>query len=70
MLTATSSGAIVAIFLRPNAGNAMGSILPFYLTATAWIAAKVPGLRAYRRSAQPALPVEGDREQARAGEPG
>jgi len=40
------------------------------LIATAWIAAKVPGLRAYRRSAQPALPVEGDREQARAGEPG
>jgi MFS family permease len=40
------------------------------LIATAWIAARVPGLRAYRRTAQPSLPVEGDREQARAGEPG
>ena len=38
--------------------------------ATAWIAAKVPGLRAYRRTVQPAVPAEGDREQARAGEPG
>jgi len=40
------------------------------LIATAWIAAKVPGLRAYRRTVQPAVPMEGDREQARAGEPG
>ena len=40
------------------------------LIATAWIAAKVPGLRAYRRIVLPAVPVEGDREQARAGEPG
>ena len=48
MLTATSGGAIVALFLRPNAGNAMGSILPFYLAATAWIAAK-------RRSGKPGL---------------
>ncbi len=40
------------------------------LIATAWIAAKVPGLRAYRRTVQPAVPLEGDREQARAGEPG
>ena len=38
------------------------------LIATAWIAAKVPGLRAYRRTVQPAVPLEGDREQARAGE--
>ena len=48
MLTATSAGAIVAIFLNPNAGNTMGSILPFYLAATAWIAAK-------RRSGKPGL---------------
>ncbi len=40
------------------------------LIATAWIAAKVPGLRAYRRTEQPAMPVESDREQARAGEAG
>jgi MFS family permease len=38
--------------------------------ATAWIAAKVPGLRAYRRTVQPEVPAEGDREQGRAGEPG
>jgi len=40
------------------------------LIATAWIAAQVPGLRAYRRTVQPRVPLEGDREQARAGEPG
>jgi MFS family permease len=39
------------------------------LIATAWIAAAVPGLRAYRRTVRPAVPAEGDREQARAGEP-
>jgi MFS family permease len=39
------------------------------LIATVWIASKVPGLRAYRRIVHPAVPVEGDREQARAGEP-
>ena len=48
MLIATSGGAIVALFLHPNAGNAMGSILPFYLAATAWIAAK-------RRSGKPGV---------------
>jgi len=32
------------------------------LIATAWIAAKVPGLRAYRRSAQPQMLLEGERE--------
>jgi MFS family permease len=35
------------------------------LIATAWIAAKVPGLRAYRRTARPVAPVDGDRGQAR-----
>jgi MFS family permease len=40
------------------------------LIATAWVAASVAGLRAYKRTAVPAVPVEGDREQARAGEPG
>jgi MFS family permease len=40
------------------------------LVATAWIASRVPSLRAYRRTVQPILPVEGDREQAHAGEPG
>jgi MFS family permease len=37
------------------------------LIATAWVAAKVPALRAYRRTTQPAVPLEGDREHARAG---
>jgi MFS family permease len=32
------------------------------LIATAWIAAKVPGLRAYRRSEQPAVPLEAERD--------
>ena len=35
------------------------------LIATAWVAAKVPALRAYRRSTQPAVPLEGDRETVR-----
>ena len=40
LLTASGAGACIALFLRPNAGNVMGSTLTFYLVATAWIAAK------------------------------
>jgi MFS family permease len=32
------------------------------LIATAWVAAKVPALRAYRRSTQPVIPMQGERE--------
>src|SRR5687768_17067430 len=40
MLIATAAGGYAAAFLRPNAGNVMGSTLTFYLVATAWVAAK------------------------------
>jgi MFS family permease len=40
------------------------------LAATAWIAAVTPVLRAYRRQDPAELPVEEDRSEARAGEPG
>jgi uncharacterized membrane protein len=40
MLSASGAGACVAAFLRPNSGNVMGSVLTFYLVATAWVAAK------------------------------
>ena len=40
MLIAAAAGATVAIFLRPNNGNVMGSLLTFYLVATAWVAAR------------------------------
>lgn len=36
MLVMSSSGAYIAGFLRPNAGNVMGGALTFYLTATGW----------------------------------
>ena len=32
------------------------------LIATAWVAAKVPALRAYRRSTRPVIPMQGERE--------
>src|SRR6185503_11836750 len=40
------------------------------LAATAAIAGGTPALRAYRRQEMPAVPVEDDRTEARAGEPG
>ncbi|HWW61031.1 MAG TPA: hypothetical protein VN181_06670 [Thermoanaerobaculia bacterium] len=40
MLSATTAGATIALFLRPNHANAMGSVLTLYLVATAWVAAK------------------------------
>jgi len=40
------------------------------LVATAWIGAITPALRAYRRQGLAELPVEEDRSEARAGEPG
>ena len=40
------------------------------LVATACVAAVTPPLRAYRRTAQPAVPLEDDRTEARAGKPG
>ena len=38
------------------------------LVATAWVVAVTPGLRAYRRSAQPLLPVEDDRREGQSGQ--
>ena len=38
------------------------------LVATAWVAAVTPALRAYRRSAQPLVPVEDDRREAQSGQ--
>ncbi len=40
MLLMSSSGAIIAGFLRPNAVNVVASTLTFYLVSTAWMAAK------------------------------
>ena len=40
ILIASSAGASVAAFMRPNSGNLMGSTLTFYLVATAWVAAR------------------------------
>jgi MFS family permease len=40
------------------------------LVAAAWIGATTPVLVAYRRTQQPEIPEEGDREEARTGEPG
>lgn len=40
MLSATTAGAFIAAFIRPNSGNVMGSTLTFYLVTTAWMAAK------------------------------
>jgi len=40
MLIAAAAGATIALFLRPNGGNAMGSTITFYLVATGWAAAK------------------------------
>jgi len=40
MLTASAAGSCVALFLRPNSANTMGSVLTFYLVITAWVAAK------------------------------
>ena len=40
MFIATALGAIVAIFLRPNSGNTIGSTLSFYLVITGWVTIK------------------------------
>jgi hypothetical protein len=40
ILTASGIGACIAAFLHPNSGNVMGSVLTFYLVATAWVAAR------------------------------
>jgi hypothetical protein len=40
LLCASGAGAIIALFLHPNTGNVMGSVLTFYLVATAWVAAR------------------------------
>jgi len=40
------------------------------VAATAWIAAVTPALRAYRRQDPLLVPVEDDRSERRAGEPG
>ena len=40
MLTGSAAGFFLAAFVRPNAGNVMGSTLTFYLVATAWMAGR------------------------------
>jgi hypothetical protein len=40
LLSASGAGAYIAAFLHPNNANLMGSVLSFYLVATAWVAAK------------------------------
>jgi hypothetical protein len=47
MLIAAGAGAILAAFVRFNAGNVIGSTLTLYLVTTAWIAAR-------RRDGKPA----------------
>jgi hypothetical protein len=37
MMTLTATGVYMALVLRPVMGNLMGSALPLYLTATAWL---------------------------------
>jgi uncharacterized membrane protein len=37
MLVMAASGGIIAAFIRPNAGNAMGALLTIYLVITAWL---------------------------------
>lgn len=37
MITLTTTGTYMALFLRPIMGNVMGSAFPLYLTATAWL---------------------------------
>ncbi len=40
MLSASGAGAFLASFVHPNRGNVLGSVVTFYLVATAWVAAK------------------------------
>jgi tetratricopeptide (TPR) repeat protein/uncharacterized membrane protein len=40
MLIMASSASFMAVFLRPNAGNALGGLLMIYLVTTAWVTAK------------------------------
>ena len=40
ILSASGAGAYIAAFLHANSANLMGSVLTFYLVATAWVAAK------------------------------
>jgi len=40
LLSASGAGAYIAAFLHPISANVMGSVLTFYLVATAWVAAK------------------------------
>jgi uncharacterized membrane protein len=39
LLSASGVGSYLALAVHPNSGNAMGSMLSFYLVATAWVAA-------------------------------
>jgi len=48
MLGMTSSGAYIAVFLRPNRVNFMMAVLTAYLVLTAWMASK-------RRDGKPGL---------------
>jgi uncharacterized membrane protein len=40
MLCASSTGASIAAFMKPNSANLMVSVLVIYLVATAWVAAR------------------------------
>ena len=42
MMTLTSTGVYMATVIRPHMGNFMGSALPLYLTATAWLTVRRP----------------------------
>src|SRR5215210_1729746 len=48
MMTLTSTGAYMAAVIRPHMGNFMGSALPLYLTATAWLTVWRPAGRVGR----------------------
>jgi MFS family permease len=58
---------LVASWLGPVVSVVSGGI--GCLIATAWVAASTPSLFAYRRTAKPAVPPEGDRTEAHAGGP-
>jgi uncharacterized membrane protein len=40
MLSMSAAAVYLAIFTKPNAGNAIGAVLTFYLVATGWMAAR------------------------------
>ena len=49
MMTLTATGVYMAFVIRPVMGNVMGSALPLYLTATAWLTVRREPNRVGRR---------------------